>query len=470
MLLAAVVLFFVELVLYSRQRAGMPEGLSVAGVPVGGLDQPAALERLAQTYSTPVELHYGDQLILLNPSQIGFRLDTEAMMAAAELDRTGPRFWSGFWDYLWNRPGQPTNVPIRSEYSESELETFLHDVGSRYDQPPLPPRPVPGTTQFEAGSSGKVLDVARASELIGQALNQPSDRQVTLPVVDSQPGRPSLATLGTLLKQILQVQQFNGLADIYVMDLRSGEDLHVLNLNGQDLPGNPDVAITAGSTIKVPIAISFYRYFDPPLSAEAQGWLKDMLTLSGNDSADSLMEQMDRFQGPLKVTDTMQALGLDSTFIAGYFRLGSELLKHIQTPDPYNQTTATQMGLLMADLYRCSKGGGALLAAFPGQITPDECQSILDLMVQNKIGVLIEAGVPDGTEVAHKHGWTDSPLQWLGDAGVVYTSAGDYVIAVYLWDQQEMIWNPASQLVADLSRATYNFFNSPTSDGATAQR
>ncbi len=116
MLLAAVVLFFVELVLYSRQRATMPEGLSVAGVPVGGLDQPAALERLAQTYSTPVELFYGDQLILLNPSQIGFRLDTEAMMAAAELDRTGPGFWSGFWDYLWNRPGEPTNVPIRSEY------------------------------------------------------------------------------------------------------------------------------------------------------------------------------------------------------------------------------------------------------------------------------------------------------------------------------------------------------------------
>jgi beta-lactamase class A len=481
MLLAAVVLFFVELVLYSRQRAAMPEGLSVAGVPVGGLDQPAALERLAQTYSTPVELFYGDQLILLNPSQIGYRLDTEAMMAAAELDRTGPGFWSGFWDYLWNRPGEPTNIPVRSEYSESELETFLKDVGARYDQPPLPPRPVPGTTQFEPGTSGKVLDVARASELIGEALNQPSARQVTLPVVDSQPGRPNLATLGTLLKQILQVQEFNGLADIYVMDLRSGEDLHVLNLNGQDLPGDPDVAITAGSTIKVPIAISYYRYFDTPLSSEAQGWLKDMLTLSGNDSADSLMEQMDRFQGPLKVTDTMQALGLDSTFIAGYFHLGAELLKRYQTPgntrsdintqpDPYNQTTATQMGVLMADLYRCSKGGGALLAAFPGELSSDECQAILDLMVQNKIGVLIEAGVPDGTEVAHKHGWTDSPLQWLGDAGIVYTSAGDYVIAVYLWDQQEMIWNPASELVADLSRATYNFFNSPTAAGSTAQR
>lgn len=479
MLLAAVVFFFVELVLYSRQRAGMPAGLSVAGVPVGGLDQSAALERLAQTYSMPVQLFYGDQIILLNPSQIGFRLDTEAMMAAAELDRTGPAFWSGFWDYLWNRPGSSSGVPIRSEFSEPQLEAFLKDIGARYDQPPLPPHPVPGTTEFQPGSAGKVLDVARAAELVGGVLNQPTSRQVNLPVVDSQPGRPGLATLETLLKQLMQVQGFTGLADIYVMDLHTGDDLHILTLNGSDLQAEPDVAITAGSTIKVPIAVSYFRYFDQPVDTNAQAWLKDMLTLSGNDSADLLMEQIDRFQGPLKVADTMQQLGLENTFIAGYFHLGSELLKRFQTPgntrsdidtrpDPYNQTSATDMGVLLTDLYRCTQGGGALVAAFPGQVKPEECQTVLDLMAQNKIGVLIEAGVPDGTRVAHKHGWTDSPLQWLGDSGIVYSPAGDYVLSVYLWDSQEMIWLPASQLVADLSRATYNFFNSPTAGAPAA--
>lgn len=479
MLLGAVALFFVELVLYSRQRAAMPEGLSVAGVPVGGLDQAAALERLAQTYSSPVSLYYGDQLVLLNPSRIGFRLDTEAMMAAAELQRTGTPFWTGFWDYLWNRPGTPYNVPVRSEYSKPELASFLNDVGARYDQPPVPARPVAGTTQFQPGSPGVVLDVGRASELISEALNQPSDRRVNLPVVGSQPGRAGIATLGTLLKQILQVQGFTGLADIYVMDLHSGDDVHILTMNGKDLPGAPDVAITAGSTIKVPIAISYFRYYNLPMSQDAQGWMNDMLTLSGNDSADALMAQLDKYRGPLMVSDTMQKLGLDDTFIAGYFKLGSQLLQHFTTPgntrpdinthpDPYNQTSATDMGVLLTDLYRCSNGGGALLAAFPGDVTQQECQTVLDYMAQDKIGVLIEAGVPDGTRVAHKHGWTNSPLQWLGDAGVVYTSGGDYVLSVYLWDQQEMLWNPASALVADLSRATYNFFNPPTNKATSS--
>ena len=77
LLLGAVALFFYELVAFSRKRANLPEGLSIAGVPVGGLSISEAHEHLLQIYSTPVEVLYDDQTILLTPASVGFRLDTE---------------------------------------------------------------------------------------------------------------------------------------------------------------------------------------------------------------------------------------------------------------------------------------------------------------------------------------------------------------------------------------------------------
>lgn len=480
MLLGAVILIFVELVIYSQQRARMPSGLSVGGVPVGGLTQTEAAERLAQVYSRPIELRYDDYLVLLSPTNVGFQLDTEAMLAAAELQRTGKDFWPGFWDFLWGRPGEAENVPLRAEYSEGQLEAALQDIAGRYDQPPEAAQPVPGTTRFEAGAPGRVLDVARAAELVGEVLNKPNNRRVNLPVVATDPSRPSLATLQTLLRQVFEVGGFDGLVDVYMQDLRSGEDLHLVTMNGEEIPKDPDVAITAGSTIKIGIATTYFRFNDLPLDPEPQAWMRDMLTLSRNNTSDLLMDELDPVRGPLMVTETLQELGLDSTFIAGYFRLGAQLLRVYNTPansrvdintgpDPYNQTTASEMGFLLADLYRCADDGGTIRAVFPEEITPDECSVILDLLAENEIAVLLEAGVPEGTRVAHKHGWTGSPPEWLGDAGVIYTAGGDYVLTIYLWDDQAMVWEPTSRLVANVSEAVYNYFNPPT-DSAQAGR
>ncbi|HSB88917.1 MAG TPA: serine hydrolase [Anaerolineales bacterium] len=474
LLLAALATFFFELVAYSAQRARMPRGMTIAGVPVGGLDQTEAIERLLQTYGQPVELHYGQNIILMTPASAGFQLDTESMMAAAELARTGTEFWSGFWDFLWNRPSEPIDIPVRLEYSQSQLETVLRDVAARYDEPPTPSQPVPGSPNFLPGQPGLVLDIARSRELVGEVLASPAGRRVNLPIVTGAPTRPTMDTLQTLLRQIIDVAQFDGLAAVYIRDLRTGDDLHLTYYRNQRIASEPDPAFTAASIIKIGIMTAFYRYFDGPFDEEADRWLTEMITLSGNDPADWLMERISVDRGPLVVTDVLQDdLGLQNTFIAGYFHLGAPLLWSYQTPansrqdintqpDRYNQTTATDIGSLLGDIYACAKGGGSLLAAEPGLIRPAECQHMLDLLAENKIGILIEAGVPEGTRVAHKHGWTDSPLDSIGDAAVVYSPGGDYVVVIFLWDSPEMIFGPTSDLITDLSRAVYNFFNPPS--------
>ncbi len=470
LILAAVALLFFQMVAYSSQRSRMPVGLTIAGVSVGGLDQTEAVERLLQTYSTPVELHYGDQIILLSPASVGFTLDTEVMLAAAELMRTGTDFWGGFWDYVWRRPATVESIPLRAEFSRSQLEAALLDIAARYDEPPLPSRPIPGTPSFRPGESGTVLSLVRAIELVGEILTSPANRRVVLPVVSSQPPPPSMAVLETLVKQNIDVAGFDGLAVIYVLDLRTGNEMHFSYFRNADFSSVPDLAFTAASIIKIGIMTSFYQHFDEPLEEEAETWMWAMITESENGPADWLMEQLDEELGPLMVTETLQAVGLESTFLAGYFYLGAPLLQIYQTPgnqrpdintqpDRYNQTTASEIGILLGDIYACSQGEGTLIAVYPEQITPEECRRMLAFLSENNIGILIEAGVPEGTRVAHKHGWTSSPMETLGDAGIVFTPGGDYVFSLFFWNTREMIWQPTSRLFSDISEAVYNYFN-----------
>jgi hypothetical protein len=172
----------------------------------------------------------------------------------------------------------------------------------------------------------------------------------------------------------------------------------------------------------------------------------------------------------------MLALGLDNTFLAGYFSAGSPLLKLIQTPanqrtdvnldpDPYSQTTTSDIGMLLEDIYQCSEtGGGALAAVFPDEITQTECLAMIDYLAQDKLGMLIQASVPDGTRVAHKHGWvsTFGVINTIGDAGIVYTPGGNYILVIFLHQGDQLVWDPASRLIADLGRAIYNYYNVQT--------
>ena len=106
--------------------------MEIAEVPVGGLNRQQAAQRLLQAYSLPVELRYDDQAILFEPSICGFELDLESMLAAADLERTKNSFWVGFWDYLWGRRINSLSIPLRADFSESRLRTYLVDeISSR---------------------------------------------------------------------------------------------------------------------------------------------------------------------------------------------------------------------------------------------------------------------------------------------------------------------------------------------------
>jgi hypothetical protein len=150
------------LVRFSRLWINFPSNLTIANIPVGQLTRQQAIERLLTIYSQPVELHYNDSTIHLDPTAVGFTLDTDSILAAAEQDRTRISFWAGFWNYLWDRPSQAVDIPLRATYSEDRLRTYLQtEIANRYDQLPSPAIPIAGTTNFQSGSEGSELDIDR---------------------------------------------------------------------------------------------------------------------------------------------------------------------------------------------------------------------------------------------------------------------------------------------------------------------
>jgi len=477
-LLGAVVITTLQLVRFSRIRASFPNGMLIAGIPVGGLDRQGSAQRLLEAYSVPVELRYSESIIHLEPAVIGFELDLESMLAAAELVRSSQSFWVDYWNYLWDRPVAGGAIPLRASYSEERLRAYLTaEVAARYDHAPSAAQPAVGTVNFEPGVQGTELNLDRAVDLVEGALFSTNRRAVELPVQRIAPPRPSFQNLGVLLQQtIYEVNGFEGMVGLYMLDLQSGQEIHFAYQQGQSLPVAPDVAFTGSSIIKVPIMVSIFRRISEDPDPETLRQLGEMIEKSGNDPADWLLERIiDPFSGPLDVTADMQALGLENTFLAGQFFQGAPLLTVYQTPanqredvntdpDVYNQTTPADIGMLLEDIYQCSQmGGGALIAAFPGEITPAECQAMLSYLARNRMPSLLEAGVPDGTRIAHKHGWTTlfGIMNTLGDAGIVYTPGGNYILSIFVYHSNQLIWEPASDLVAQLSRAVYNYYNLP---------
>lgn len=475
LIIAAVLLTILQLVVYSRLRSTFSTGTTIGGVDVSSLTADEAATRITQAYAVAVEMHYGNDVIQAKPATLGFSLDLAGMMAAADQARVASPFWSGFIDYLFNRLPAAQEIPLRANIDLATMRAYLaHEIAARYDRDAEAFTPVPGTVNFQTGTPGRQLDVENSLELVSTALKSPTARVVNLATVQTASSRPSLAALKVLLQQIVDADNYVGQVEMYMIDLQTGNELQVAYQHGEQL--KPEIAFSADSTMKIPIMVESYRRLSEPISSKYAALLEDMIIRSDNVAPDELMSSlMSPTLGPLEVTKTMKALGLKNTFLAGMFYDGAPLLQQISTPansrtdvntdpDPYNQTTPVDIGLLLNDIYECAQnGGGSFTAVFPGEITQNECKSMISYLTQNRIGVLIEAGVPEGTKVAHKHGWAidkqDGVMHAVGDAALIYTPGGNYILTIFIYNENQIVWDSANKLFADLSSAVYNYFN-----------
>jgi beta-lactamase class A len=477
MVLSAVGLFVLELVGFSQQQNRLPADVIVADIAVGGMLPGEAVASWERALSQPVTLWYQDSPILLEPAAIGFRINSDTMLAQAQAaGEAGGGNWRRFFNYLTGRQSQEViEIELLVDYQQSLLEQFLQDVSLRYNQSSGRAGFDVTTLTVRPGGGGRTLNIRQALPMIDRALRSPDKRTVVLPVSGSDASATDIAVLEDMIKAYLDSEGFlydgqTTVASVYIMDLQTGEEINILG----------DVAFSAASTIKLPIMIDYFRTLNLPPTDEEAFLMANSLLCSNNSSSNLIMQIIgggtDVFRGLASVTQTAQFLGARNTYITAPFVLGvqGEQFGSIPAPptspnpsfntqpDPFNQTTAEDLGTLFNLLYDCANYGSGLMAAFPdGEFTQNECRQMIELMSANDLLRLLQGGIPPGTRISHKNGW----LQTMhGDAGIVYSPNGrNYIIAVFVWEAGEFFtFTRAWPLIEGISRAAWNYFNPET--------
>lgn len=471
-ILCSLIITVVEYNHFTGQPVRFPAGSRIAGIPVAGLEAPAAQERLREFFALPLVLTIEGSTIHADPAVLGFTFDPVALVAeAARQIETG-----SFWAFLQGQAvtSPPVEVSFSASVDEDQIRTYLQsEIEPRYTQAGTPIVPIPNTTNFIPGEPGQHLKIDQAVTEIRGALLSPELHQVTLERTAGVPIPASFEMLEAFLRHNMDWIGFNDLLEVYLQSMESGQSLHYA-VRGGDLV-TPDIAFTAASTIKIPIMISVLRRTAEPTPEAVVTLLERMIAFSENPPADTLMSTyLDEVRGPLIVSEDLAALGMENTFLAGFFYLGAPLLQRFETPantrsdifldpDIYNQTVPSEAGQLLAAIYTCAQDGSGLLTdTFPGEITQSECQLMIDVLAGNRIGLLIEAGLPPEATVAHKHGWVqelDGQLRSMSDVAIVFTPDGDYVLNIFLYDSSRLDFDQGNRLFARLSQTVYNFFN-----------
>lgn len=291
---------------------------------------------------------------------------------------------------------------------------------------------------------------------------QPSESFSREPVAVS----PEFTALGeSLWGMVLDAgfdPQTSRLGALFLMDLQTGEAVTF----------GDEIAFSGMSLSKIAILTTLYGTMNQ-LPDDAQiNTIADAMICSENISSNRMLSMIsggNPYEGANRVSEFLAQLGLRRTFLYTPYANDPFITPQApQTrttdadqssaqPDPFNQMTVSELGGLLDSLYQCGVNeSGPLLENFPDQFSAAECRQMITLMSGNRIGSLIESGVPVDIRVAHKHGWINDTH---GDAALVFTPGGDYALVVALHNPVWLNFDESAPLIAEISRAVYNYFN-----------
>ena len=471
LLVLAVIAFIIwQFTSFQYVLARMPRGWTVAGASASEQTPQQVILNLQATFSQTVTLRYRSETLALAPAEVDFQLNEAATLQALNDARAEVGGGTqGFLHYLTRRSVPPRDILPATTYSEEKLRAFLTQVSERYDQTPTPPTPLVDELRFVPGQTGNELDISASVPDIAAALRSTQRREATLVVKTIPPVAPRLKQLQDLLDAYLK-RKFFGQAGVFVKDLQTGEEIGI----------NENVAFSGLGLLKLPILAETYRRLNGmPDDATLQLITQTAANEAGNAAANTLLQQLgdgDIYAGADRINIRfLPYIGLVNTFIAVPYDQNvtppavvtqANSRADVNTnPDPRMQTTPEDTGLLLEMIYLCARGGGTLTVAYPGAFTSQKCTQLLDLLSQGTLTdpnggapMFIRAGLPAGTRVANKWGWDQ---ETRANAGIVFISNGDFVLVILLQQANWGDWQKASPTMADITKATYNYFAIP---------
>ncbi len=449
---------------YLTYRSLLPPGTEIAGLNVGLLTKEEAQAVVDQAFTSPVILNYGDDTFKLTPRRVEFHLTQNTVWAELARQRAETSFFEGFGNYLLGENPPPLVIDVEARYNEQKIIQFLSDIAKSQDRGMLEARVHFETLTFAQGAPARWLDVEASLPLVVDALNSASDRQVDLVVQEgAQPPAPDVSLLREMIDW--RIGDWPGIIGVFARSMDSGEEVII----------NGDVAYAGMSILKVPILIETYRYLNHEPGQETSKLLHETMIQSGNFTANLLLRQIGRIQagndsafaGVEVLNQSLKRLGLVNTFMAAPYDT-DDLPRRIVTPansrtdlttypDPYMQITPLEAGMCLEMIYQLARGGGTLMAAYPGSFTAEEGQAMIDLMAQNHEAILLEGGLPPDATIAHKHGYV---ADTHADTAIILVPEGhDFVLVVFIYANTEWLGDRSLPFFRDLATAAYNYFN-----------
>lgn len=439
----------------------LAEGVYIAGIEVGGLTLTEARQELATRLAPllrPLDIRAGEREILLQPEDIGMRIEIDAMIDAARAASVGGR------------------VPLQIAYDEATLRAALTALNEEVSVP-AQFSVITDTKTISRSfvmSGGLSIDIDTAMQQINDRLHSVgAPRRVTLTLVPQR--GPDIRPDPQMLQDQLEAMadSWRGVIGVYVYDLTNDEVVAAIN---------PDTAFAAASTIKMPIMLNAYINL-PEFTEKQKTALRRMIIDSDNLAANALLAASiggvgteDAIVGAERMSKMLADLGFPETFQYVPFEAQDyiKLMKLKVKAGParggkppytdagrYLRTTPREMATLYVELDRCARGEGLLLERFNDTLTPERCQEMLDNLAENGDERRMVAGLPEGVRVEHKSGWI---ADMQADVGIVRSPGGDYVVAIYVYRPIASGDAPVPDrimmsTIAAFSRLVYTYFN-----------
>lgn len=478
-------LFLSVFPLYTRYKASaapIPPGVHLGGVEMGRVKDVAEAAALLDLRNRePIAVFYDDRRLILRPEDVEYRVDVERMIADAGRYLDGPDFVDIALRHLLGLEQKRRDVPVYATANAEKLTAWLESVAAKHDRPPqsakaIPPRwewaadensPVAsagfvGSTrsewQWSVGAPGQKLRIDESIQPILDALGSADRREAQLRLDETPAGPPTLTDLAAVLNSF--TSDFPGFAAIYVQDLATGEEGAV----------DVDVAFSGMSTMKVAIVAAMFSRMEGVEDAEIGQLIDYALGESNNVAANGVLRRVgggDIYAGGRRVTEFMRSLGYVNSFIQTGYDDKSQIAQ-IPTaanqrtdwntqPDTHLQSTPADMGRLLADIYRCTQGEGKLLELYPGDLTPEECNTLLFYLSHDEFTELVWGGLPRPSEtwIVHKHGFVNAAHS---DLALIWGPTGPYVLSVYLYRRGWMDWETSNAAMKEISRIVWSFF------------
>lgn len=499
-LLVGVLALFRLYTYYKEAAAPIAPGVLLAGVDLSSYKERAEIRsHLEPIFTRPIGVHFENQLIVLDPQQVGFAINVDATIDDAARYLDGLDFVDIAVREVIGLGQSSRNVPVRYTYDEAALRAWLQDIAAQYNYDPIPPRvdapPVPVTLAVETptaaisatltlspalpstptpvpirellwmeGTPGQELDIDASVPIILAALASTDARMADLALTAIAPPAPTMADLESQLPRVLDT--FPVFTAISVHDLTSGERAQA----------DGDAAFSAMTTLKPALAIALMEALPNGIAAgeaEAQQvgeWIDRAIGQGDDTAANAALAWYgggDEAAGAARLTAFLQRLGLQNTFIqAGINTViaGPKLLtpsnqreRPNTRPDTNAQTTPDDMATLLGALYECTLDKGLLRTTFPTTITPDECASVLFYMSHNELRDSLWRGLPDYDSqwLVHQQGLS---YEQHGNAALAWGPAGPYSISIFIFNPSLTDSSTSNTAIRDLSRMVWDFF------------